>query len=273
MMPIKEAYWYLAKQLHRAHFVSDLLFSTLMTFGPAFWLSFWLTNSRKVISIDSLKFNIRTDTLPTKITDVGMVFETIYHEQYGRCRIGKDDVIIDIGAHIGSFSIYASRLAKKGKVYSFEPFPSTFLTLKKNVGKIKNIYLFNKAVDKHVGECKFYVSDINYAENSLHHKYNRETSVKATTLDRIFKENRIKRCNVLKLDCEGSEYGILFSSRKLLSKIDRIIMEYHVPEHFGLKSKHSKEKLAAYLSSNGFKVDVKEVVYYQGIIYADRMKP
>lgn len=217
---IKTLYQYLAKQLHRAHFVLDLLFSTLITWGLPFWLSFWLTNKKKIIKISGMQFRIRTNTLFTKITDVGMVFETIYHKQYSRCIINKNDTIIDIGAHIGGFSIYAADIAKKGKIYSFEPFPSTFETLKNNVllNKRKNINLNKLAVSKNIGEFNFYVSKINFAENSLHHKYNEKITVKTTSLSDIFRKNKIKRCNVLKIDCEGSEYDILFSSTRLLKK-------------------------------------------------------
>src|SRR4030042_3585615 len=40
--------------------------------------------------------------------------------------IGRDDTVVAIGAHIGSFSILASKLADKGIIHSFEPMPDTF---------------------------------------------------------------------------------------------------------------------------------------------------
>lgn len=48
-------------------------------------------------------------------------------------------------------------------------------------------------------------------------------------------------------------------------------MEYHVPEHFGLSKKHSVDSLVSYLHLNGFKVELKKMVYYQGIIYAENL--
>ncbi|CEG12660.1 hypothetical protein MSIBF_A260005 [groundwater metagenome] len=45
--------------------------------------------------------------------------------------IYENDVVVDIGAHIGAFSVYAGKKTSKGKVYSFEPCPENFEMLKK----------------------------------------------------------------------------------------------------------------------------------------------
>jgi hypothetical protein len=95
-----------------------------------------------------------------------------------------------------------------------------------------------------------------------------ETST--VTLSGIFKENSIGACQVLKMDCEGAEYGILFSSQEILPKIQQIIMEYHEPKHFDLPSEYSLTGLMGYLKGNGFHVILKKTHYYQGIIYAFR---
>src|SRR4030065_2680513 len=61
--------------------------------------------------------------------------------------IGRDDTVVDIGAHIGSFSILASNLADKGIIHSFEPMPDNFPRLRENVAlnNAKNIKLHESA--------------------------------------------------------------------------------------------------------------------------------
>ncbi len=64
--------------------------------------------------------------------------------------IGDEDIIIDIGANIGAFSIYASRRAKHGKVYSYEPFKNHYKRFLDNIklNNLKNIFAFNLVFGK-----------------------------------------------------------------------------------------------------------------------------
>ncbi len=74
--------------------------------------------------------------------------------------IKENDLIIDIGAHIGMFSILAGKFAPKGRVYSFEPSVDNFTLLKENVelNKLGNVVLINKAVAKESGTREFALS-------------------------------------------------------------------------------------------------------------------
>ena len=71
--------------------------------------------------------------------------------------IQPGDTVIDIGAHVGFFSVFAARKAKRGRVYSFEPAPQNFALLQKNVALngIKNIVLHQAAVSRSRGEKDF----------------------------------------------------------------------------------------------------------------------
>lgn len=74
--------------------------------------------------------------------------------------ISDNDIVFDLGAHIGFFSIFAANFAKNVTVYSFEPSPNNFKLLKRNINinKLNNIHLINKAVAKRSGEREFIVS-------------------------------------------------------------------------------------------------------------------
>src|SRR5688572_16229123 len=64
--------------------------------------------------------------------------------------IKPKDVILDIGGHIGSFSIWAAQQASKGKVYTFEPNRENFQLLKENkkLNRATNLHIFNLAVSE-----------------------------------------------------------------------------------------------------------------------------
>ena len=71
-------------------------------------------------------------------------------EEYKREKfnVKLNDIIIDIGAHIGLFTIYASQFSKNGQIYSFEPMKENFDILNKNVisNDLKNVKIYNSAV-------------------------------------------------------------------------------------------------------------------------------
>jgi hypothetical protein len=67
--------------------------------------------------------------------------------------------------------------------------------------------------------------------------------VPSTTLDRVFEENGIVRCRLLKIDCEGSEHEVL-STCTVLGRVDYLRGEFHINEYLREKG-YSTEKLLA----------------------------
>ena len=79
-------------------------------------------------------------------------------EEYKRenFSIESNDVIIDIGAHIGLFTIYASQFSKNGEIYSFEPMKDNFELLNKNIISNKVIFSFIKDVKLSITKRFYY---------------------------------------------------------------------------------------------------------------------
>ena len=104
-------------------------------------------------------------------------------------------------------------------------------------------------MSKKHGEIKFYVDEKNTTLHSTVIEQNFFRLVPSTTLERIFLDNHVENCQLLKLDCEGAEYEILFdTSREILNRIQNISMEYHqVPEY-------TISDLTKYLKDIGFDV-------------------
>lgn len=207
-----------------------------------------------------------------------VIFETWTLHEYDikGFKISSKDIVVDIGAQIGTFAVYAAKKVKRGRVFAYEPFLENYKILLKNkkLNKLKNLKAFNLAVSDSKGKVSFYTSKLNSAAPSLikfqddHLKIKEKVS--AVSLNDVFTKNKLKQIDFLKIDAEGSEYKIILGSPKsVLAKIKKIVMEYHVVP--GLK--HKPQDIKTYLEENGFKVKDRRIPFFPevGHIYAKRI--
>lgn len=180
--------------------------------------------------------------------------------------------VIDIGANIGDFSIFAASKSKNVKVYSFEPIKTTYRQLLNNIGLNsleKQIIPFNLAVGGSKKRLKLFVSKLSGLASIYKTRGEKEyKTVDCTTLADIFSTNKISRCHYLKIDCEGAEYQIIKKCpEKTLKKIDFMAIEYH-----DIVPGESPDSLAKYLRKSGFKVkkQYNKIERDIGYIYATR---
>lgn len=179
--------------------------------------------------------------------DLAIANELFLDHQYRYC----DEVIrkaahavIDIGGHLGFFSLYASLLNPKVPIYSFEPHGGNFSLLKENLklNRVKNVTAKNLAVANRGGEVLLKLSQ-EHLNHSLVHAIEdtgETQKANATTLEKILKQYDIEKVDLLKLDCEGAEFQIIEECPpEILKRVDYIFLEYHdwVPsgDHRGLK--------------------------------------
>lgn len=218
-----------------------------------------------------LKFNIRKN----EKSDWIIIQEVLIKKDYtqNNFKVRKNDVVIDIGAHIGAFSIFAAKTAKNGNVYSYEPFPENFRLLQENcrLNKVKNVRLFRLAVAGSKKRAPLFIGEKKYANGLFRRsKSDKKIIVNCTTITEIFENNQINTCNFLKIDCEGGEYEILLNTPEdYLHKIEKIAFEYHD----SLTKKRLLKKLIKYLGGAGFKLRIIQVVGTRGIIYAENKHP
>lgn len=144
-------------------------------------------------------------------------------------------VVVDAGANIGTFSIYAS-LNNVKEIYAIEPFPETFNQLQKNIElnglktkvRLKPIALAkesgNRLMDLHEGPSQ---SRGLLKKNDGHLGLKVPTLTLADFLKSINKEE----IDLLKIDIEGGEHEVFHNSDdQTLMKIKHIAMEYHPNE-------------------------------------------
>jgi FkbM family methyltransferase len=131
----------------------------------------------------------------------------------------EDDVFVDVGAHIGLYSIYAGHLLKQGKVIAIEPNPETFNFLRKNIelNSLRNVLALNIAAWKEDGELPLYIADssaLHSLKPSIGSK--RVYIVKARKLESVLSELGIYRVSFIKIDVVGAEVEVLEGLRSVL---------------------------------------------------------
>lgn len=147
----------------------------------------------------------------------------------------KIDTVFDVGANTGQYALMLRRFGYKGKIISFEPLKKEKNILDVNMAEDKNFESYNYAIGKKNADGK-----INYALNSVSssiltsHPRNKlldkgvvsEEKYKIKIKKLInFKKKIKKNTTMLKLDTQGFEYEILFSSKNLLNRFKLIKLE------------------------------------------------
>lgn len=149
--------------------------------------------------------------------------------------IMEGDVVFDIGANIGAFTVpLAKKVGKFGEVYAFEPQKLIYDILQDNVNKnnLNNTRVFNIGVGEKEEELE--LNDIDYSKvgnfGGVSFKYksssftknikDKKYKVKVTNLDKLME---IKKCNFIKMDVELMELDILKGGRNFLKKFRPIL--------------------------------------------------
>ena len=160
----------------------------------------------------------------------------------------KGATVLDLGAHIGSFSYLAScRHAKR--VWAFEPYPDNYALLKANMANQPCVTLFNQAVVG-VGLEGAGKMDVPVPENQSCWPGIRDygtLAVDCVAIDDVLRQ--MGYVDIMKIDIEGSEFPI-FRTTKELGRVGFIAGEYHDGVDAG---RH--EDIEAVLKAAGFKTE------------------
>ena len=156
--------------------------------------------------------------------------------------VPQDGIIVDVGAHIGCFTVLAGEKFKPKLIAAIEPDPANFDYLVRNIlasGFIDMVRPFRIALGNAAGGHPLYSGDRNTGGNSFFpEKRSIEgadinaltgTDVPVTTLDMLLQELGLEgeQIGVLKIDVEGAEAQILEGSVKTLSKTAIVVGELH----------------------------------------------
>ena len=188
-------------------------------------------------------------------------------------------IVFDLGANIGWFTMILSKLVgNSGHVYSFEPDPDYFQTLKENIqlNHLTNVSLFQMGVSNTSGVRNFSLNK-EFGTLVIGSKQKKDSlQIETTTLDDFCKKNQIK-IDFFKMDVEGSEMLVLDGMKESIKNNPdmKFITEFHPnairgvglsPEIFFEKIKQIGFKITKIPESGEIKeIEVQKLLKLKGI--------
>lgn len=179
------------------------------------------------------KFNGREDSDSDAPVIREIWCENVYEVYDGD--LSDTGIVVDIGANIGSFTLFAASLGAK-KVIAVEPEPHNLELLRRNIEEHQSI----------TPDCEFIIDNHGIAGRSdsafitNDHGDSRVSDVKEAgktqitliTLEQLFKKLRLEYIDVLKIDIEGMEGDVLINTPEHIMNLCRYItLEYDQHSH------------------------------------------
>lgn len=184
--------------------------------------------------------------------------------------------ILDCGANVGIFSVWAAAQHPEARIIALEPFPETFVALQTNIRRnllADRVHCVRLGLAAQSGDLPMQIngeSPNRKIVSEEDHEGNEQTvPVPCVTLAECLKRFDLGTLDMLKMDIEGSEWSVLLSSSPaVLRRIRYIQLEYHeVAARFG----YTPERLFSHLAAAGHRLTLRiEDRYRTGIACFER---
>jgi FkbM family methyltransferase len=143
----------------------------------------------------------------------------------------KEMVLLDVGANIGEYSIFAAKRLTDGKVVSFEPVPTLRKILDQNIqlNRFSNVAVKPFGLSDAAGSFPIYFVGENENEGQATFfpgviQNQRSVNAELKTLDEEWGQLSLNRLDFIKMDIEGSELRALLGARNVIKRFRPIIM-------------------------------------------------
>jgi FkbM family methyltransferase len=182
------------------------------------------------VRLDGIRFEVRPQTNDLDL--ISPKHEPVTTEWF---QAEPDDIVVDVGAHIGRYTLLAA--ANGARVIAIEPEPTNFALLERNVklnGR-SNVALMSCAMTDRPRLVRLSIAppsntgtsrilpDLDLTPKDSGNE--REVAVPGETLDNLVKAHRLTRIDWLKIDAEGHEAAVLEGGESALAIARRLIVE------------------------------------------------
>jgi FkbM family methyltransferase len=193
----------------------------------------------------------------------------IFLREIPEYRPAANQTVIDVGAHIGTFTCLLSSKYPQMHIYAIEPCKETFEILRHNVltNGLRNVTLCPFALSDVSGSGILYhdIRSGNWGHTIVTALSNERENVITTSFTNLIKDYGIETCDLLRMNCEGAEFRILINTPvEILRKVRVMLVLYHSY----LESSYSLEQLIKHISIAGFTIRMSHVRETEGWLIA-----
>lgn len=217
----------------------------------------------KMSARDSFQFKLRNDfniDVPRKMLPPfkESFFDRIYLKHFPEGKLNTSTpTIIDVGANVGYFSLFMLSQFPKAKVVAFEPMPFNYdqLSAYKESYPGMDWTLENKAVSSNRDGITLFSSTLD-GFSTMASVFNdegkgEEIKVETVIFSDVLKTHDLDHVDLMKLDCEGSEYAILYGmSDDQFALVDNFCIETHP----GQSGNQNHDSLVDFLKSKNYEL-------------------
>lgn len=165
-----------------------------------------------------------------------LVYEIIVKDQYNAkefFNLEDSKIILDCGANIGIFSLWAHYLSPKSRIYAFEPTQLTFKMLENNI-KVNNLEYCISVYNEALGDADIFTK-LRTTQNSLgtgNSIMDSESvtpgniliqNIKMKTIDKFVQEYKLEKVDFIKIDTEGYEKQIIKGATETIRKFSPVV--------------------------------------------------
>ena len=166
--------------------------------------------------------------------------------------------VLDIGAHVGSFSVAMAIAVPEAEIWAYEASPTTAGYLRATVEASRlqdRVHVCAEALAASAGTVVLNDAGVGSPLNST----TKQLGTSAVTVPAVTMADAFARCggsvDVVKIDAEGVEYDLLLSSDVALwSSVSRVVLEYHEVDG------HSPDQIVDRLGALGLTVQAQETM-------------
>jgi FkbM family methyltransferase len=225
-----------------------------------FLLEFY-DNNKKLLQSHTLKVR-DVDYTPIVLNNNFSPFDCLYvnykqlfyEDIYAHCDLSDLNVVIDIGANVGLFSLYMLKKRNCKQIYAIEPTKKAYEQLSDLLRIEPNASVHKLAVHNFNGKSKIKSVEDNSTISGFVddvHPYNQhkitEEEVDVIKLTDFINNNNLKHIDLIKIDIEGLEYDVIDSlSDSDLLKSNRYLIEYHLAKIKNIKKIVERFKFLGY---------------------------
>jgi len=175
------------------------------------------------------------------------------------CTLPAGHSVIDVGAHIGYYSLMAAHRLRQigaGLVFAFEPHPINFADLQRNqqLNNMSNLILIQKAAADQTTQMRLFSSPLSGAHSLRQFPFHNDSyEIECTTLDDFMDTHKEAKIGLIKLDVEGAELPALRGAQRLIER-DKPYIMYEEDEDRDRAFGYEIKDLRSFLESLGYKI-------------------